>query len=109
LPKNRYHSGMLTLEDHIKTIMPVNIVGSVVQTQGLTIAAADFPSPVGSIAEIDRPDGKPLTAEVIGFKDDLTILYPIAILPAFGEAIVSTSSKRALAFAVILQWIVLLR
>ena len=56
--------------------MPVRIVGTVVQTQGLTIAAADFPSPVGSIAEIDRPDGKPLSAEVIGFKDDLTILYP---------------------------------
>jgi flagellum-specific ATP synthase len=56
--------------------MPVRIVGTVVQTHGLTIAAADFPSPVGSIAEIDRPDGKPLSAEVIGFKDDLTILYP---------------------------------
>jgi len=67
---------MFKLEDHIRTIMPVRIVGTVVQTQGLTIAAADFPSPVGSIAEIDRPDGKPLSAEVIGFKDDLTILYP---------------------------------
>jgi len=67
---------MLTLEDHIKTIMPARIVGTVVQTHGLTISAADFPSPVGSIAEIDRLDGKPLTAEVIGFKDDLTVLYP---------------------------------
>ena len=67
---------MLKLEEHIKTIMPVQIVGTVVQTHGLTIAAADFPSPVGSVAEIDRLDGKPLTAEVIGFKDDLTILFP---------------------------------
>jgi flagellum-specific ATP synthase len=67
---------MLKLEDHIKTIMPARIVGTVVQTHGLTIAAADFPGPVGSIAEIDRLDGKPLTAEVIGFKDDLTILFP---------------------------------
>ena len=69
-------SSMLKLEDQIKTILPVQIVGTVVQTQGLTISAADFPSPVGSVAEIDRLDGKPLTAEVIGFKGDLTMLYP---------------------------------
>ena len=67
---------MLKLEDQIKTILPARIVGTVVQTQGLTISAADFPSPVGSIAEIDRLDGEPLTAEVIGFKGDLTMLYP---------------------------------
>jgi flagellum-specific ATP synthase len=67
---------MNKMAEHIRTIMPARIVGTVVQTHGLTIAAADFPSPVGSVAEIDRPDGKPLTAEVIGFKDDLTILYP---------------------------------
>jgi flagellar biosynthesis/type III secretory pathway ATPase len=58
---------MLTLEDHIQTIIPAKIVGTIVQTQGMTIAAADFPSPVGSVAEIDRADGKPFTAEVIGF------------------------------------------
>jgi len=67
---------MFKLEEHIKTIMPTRIVGTIVETHGLTIAAADFPSPVGSIAEIDRFYGTPLTAEVIGFKDDLTILYP---------------------------------
>jgi len=67
---------MLKLEEHIKTIMPAHIVGTIVQTQDKIIAATDFPSPVGSIAEIDRLVGKPLTAEVIGFKDDLTILYP---------------------------------
>ena len=67
---------MFKLEDHIKTIMPSRIVGTVVETHGLTISAADFPSPVGSIAEIDRFYGGPLTAEVIGFKDDLTLLYP---------------------------------
>ena len=67
---------MLTLEDHIRTIMPAHIVGTIVQTQDRIIAAADFPSPIGSVAEIDRIAGSPLTAEVIGFKDNLTILYP---------------------------------
>ncbi|MDR0522016.1 MAG: FliI/YscN family ATPase [Planctomycetaceae bacterium] len=67
---------MHPLAEHIQTILPARITGTVVQTYGMTIAAAGFPAPVGSIAEIDRPDTKPLTAEVIGFKDDLTILYP---------------------------------
>ena len=67
---------MITIEDHIKTVIPARIVGSVVETHGLTIAAAGFPSPIGSVAEIDRSSGRPLTAEVIGFKDDQTILYP---------------------------------
>ncbi|MDR0611536.1 MAG: FliI/YscN family ATPase [Planctomycetaceae bacterium] len=67
---------MKNLEDHIKSVMPVRLVGTVVQTHGMTIAAADFPSPVGSVAEIDRSGGEPLVAEVIGFKDELTILYP---------------------------------
>ncbi|MDR2439604.1 MAG: FliI/YscN family ATPase [Planctomycetaceae bacterium] len=67
---------MKNLEDHIQNIMPVRLVGTVVRTHGMTIAAAGFPSPVGSVAEIDRPGSEPLVAEVIGFKDDLTILYP---------------------------------
>ncbi|MGL4595120.1 MAG: FliI/YscN family ATPase [Thermoguttaceae bacterium] len=56
--------------------MPARLVGTVVQTHGMTIAAAGFPSPVGSVAEIERPGGDSLLAEVIGFRDDLTILYP---------------------------------
>jgi flagellum-specific ATP synthase len=67
---------MKKFEDHIRSIMPARLVGTVVQTHGLTIAAAGFPGPVGSVAKIERPGGEPLIAEVIGFKDDLTILYP---------------------------------
>ncbi len=67
---------MQTLDDHIASIMPAKLVGTVVQTHGMTIAAAGYPAPVGSVAKIDRPGGEPLIAEVIGFKDNLTILYP---------------------------------
>ncbi len=67
---------MHSIEIHIDSIMPARIVGTVVQTHGMTIAAAGFPAPVGSVAEIDRPGGESLVAEVIGFRDDLTILYP---------------------------------
>jgi len=67
---------MHKLDEHISNILPVRLVGTVVQTRGMMIAAADYPAPIGSVAEIVRPGGEPLSAEVIGFKDHLTILYP---------------------------------
>lgn len=67
---------MLNLEDQIATIMPVRLIGSVVETLGTTIAAIGFPAPVGAIAHIERPGTEPLLAEVIGFRDHQTLLYP---------------------------------
>ncbi len=61
-------------------IMPTTLVGSVVETIGMTAAVADFPAPVGALVEIDRQAGGPLAAEVIGFRDSLTLLYPFTTL-----------------------------
>ncbi len=60
--------------------MPTALVGSVVETIGMTAAVADFPAPVGALVEIDRQAGGPLAAEVIGFRDSLTLLYPFTTL-----------------------------
>jgi flagellum-specific ATP synthase len=46
-----------------------------VRTVGMTAAVADFPAPVGAVVEVERQSGSPLPAEVIGFRDDLTMLY----------------------------------
>lgn len=67
---------MLNIEEQIATIMPVRLVGSVVQTLGTTVAVVGFPAPVGAVARIERQGAEPLFAEVIGFKDQQTILYP---------------------------------
>ena len=48
-----------------------------VRTIGLTAAVADFPAPVGALVDIERLVGDPLEAEVIGFRDELTLLYPL--------------------------------
>ena len=65
-------------------IMTTAITGSVAQTVGMTISAAGFPAPVGAIAEIQRDPGgapgTPLLAEVIGFRNELTLLYPLSDL-----------------------------
>ena len=76
---------MIHLSDHISGIMPVRLVGTVVQTRGTMITAADYPAPIGSVAEIVRPGGEPLVAEVIGFKDHLTILYPYSDITGVGR------------------------
>ena len=60
-------------------IMPTALTGSVAQTVGTTIAAAGFPAPVGAVAEVQRHSGLPLRAEVVGFRDDFTVLYPLTM------------------------------
>ncbi|MBU4271823.1 MAG: FliI/YscN family ATPase [Planctomycetes bacterium] len=63
---------------HLDRIMPTALSGSVAQTAGTTVSAAGFPAPVGAVAEVQRHGGPPLLAEVVGFRDDLTVLYPLS-------------------------------
>ena len=63
---------------HRDRIMPTALSGSVAQTAGTTVSAAGFPAPVGAVAEVQRHGGSPLLAEVVGFRDDLTVLYPLS-------------------------------
>jgi flagellum-specific ATP synthase len=67
----------MDLEAHLQTVMPIGLTGSVASTVGMTVTAVGFPAPVGAIAEIRRQAGPPLPAEVIGFRDELTVLYPL--------------------------------
>ena len=69
----------MEITEQLESLMPTALEGSVARTIGMTIAAAGFPAPVGAVAEVHRETGAPLAAEVIGFRDELTLLYP------FGE------------------------
>jgi len=66
---------MLTIDQQLASALPTALFGSVVRTVGMTAAVADFPAPVGAIVEIERQAAPPLPAEVIGFRDELTMLY----------------------------------
>ncbi len=66
--------------DQLERIMPTALTGSVVRTVGMTAAVADFPAPVGALVEIERQSAEVLRAEVIGFRDSLTLLYPYSNL-----------------------------
>lgn len=67
-------TGMLA---ELDTLLPTAMSGSVVRTEGLAAAVAGLPAPVGAIVEIERAGNSPVEAEVIGFRDDLAIIYPL--------------------------------
>ncbi len=67
---------MLDLTNQLEHMMPTALTGAVMRTVGTTISVAGLPAPVGAVVEIERTPGEPLEAEVIGFKDHLTLLSP---------------------------------
>lgn len=66
----------MDIEDRLATILPAAIQGTVARTVGMMISAAGFPAPIGALAELERHGGPPLWAEVVGFRDEMTLLYP---------------------------------
>jgi flagellum-specific ATP synthase len=65
---------MLTIEEQLKSLVPTRIEGRIVRSVGMTASAADFPAPVGAVVEVESQTGEPVEAEVIGFRDDQTLL-----------------------------------
>ena len=70
----------MDITEQLEGVIPTALVGTVARTVGMTVSAAGFPAPVGALAEIHRQTGAPLMAEVIGFRDELTLLYPFGDL-----------------------------
>ena len=68
---------MPDLTGQLADIVPTAMVGKLVRTVGVTAAVAGFRAPLGAVVEIERQNSTPVTAEVIGFRDDLTLLYPL--------------------------------
>jgi flagellum-specific ATP synthase len=68
---------MTNLTDQLDAVMPFALTGSIVRTEGLAAAVAGFPAPVGSLVRIERQAGGPVEAEVIGFRDRTTLIYPL--------------------------------
>jgi FliI/YscN family ATPase len=68
---------MNQLVDQLAAILPTALTGSVVRTEGMVAAVAGFPAPVGALVEIERQAGEPVPAEVIGFREASTLIYPL--------------------------------
>ncbi len=70
----------MDLVEQVTHVMPARLTGTVSRTIGMTVSADGFPAPVGAIAQIERETGQPLEAEVIGFRDRMTLLYAFSDL-----------------------------
>lgn len=68
---------MNDLIDQLAAITPTALTGSLVRTEGLVAAVAGFPAPVGALVEIERQSGGAVPAEVIGFREASTLVYPL--------------------------------
>jgi FliI/YscN family ATPase len=67
---------MPALTEQVRRILPVALTGSVSKIVGLTVSVAGFPAPLGAVCEIITEGGAPVRSEVIGFRDDETLLLP---------------------------------
>lgn len=68
----------------VDTSMPFRVVGQIHGISGLTLEAAELPLPVGSLCRISSFGGRKSLAEVIGFRQDHTLLMPLS--PVAGVA-----------------------
>ncbi len=68
---------MFAVADRVSEIIPVGLSGRVTRVSGLMIAVADFPAPVGALCRIFQQQRPLAEAEVVGFRDCETLLFPL--------------------------------
>jgi len=74
--------------------MPFGVTGRVQAVTGMTLEASDLTLPLGSLCRIDSFGGKTSTAEVIGFRQEKTLLMPLSSAAGIsrGDKIVNISA-----------------
>jgi FliI/YscN family ATPase len=79
--------------DAVESSMPFTVTGRVQAVTGMTLEASDLTLPMGSLCRIDSFGGKTSTAEVIGFRQEKTLLMPLSSSAGIsrGDKIISLS------------------
>ena len=70
--------------DAIETSRPIRLQGKVTQVVGLVIEGFCPDTSVGAICEIRPKEGEPIPAEVVGFRNNKTLLMPLGELRGVG-------------------------
>jgi flagellum-specific ATP synthase len=85
----KYHSTLATLK-------PVKLHGKVTQVVGLVIEGYCPDTSVGAICEIKPLEGEPIPAEVVGFRNNKTLLMPLGELRGVGlDSLISVRRDNA--------------
>ena len=67
---------MISYEQQLDRIWPAMVEGSVTATDGVSARVACLPVPIGAEVELQRVGLPALSAQVIGFHDGLTHVFP---------------------------------
>jgi flagellum-specific ATP synthase len=78
----------------LEDLESVRVRGRVRQAIGLVIEAEGLALPVGAVCDVRMPGGKALPCEVVGFREDVTLLMPLGELQGVrrGDDVVCRSS-----------------
>lgn len=79
----------------ITRLNPLSISGKVVQVVGLTVEIMGLNCQIGEICEIETGDGTSLMAEVIGFRNEHTLLMPLGSMDGIQPNSMVKSVSRA--------------
>jgi flagellum-specific ATP synthase len=63
------------MDEILQHTMTAALTGRVIETVGNTAAVANFPAPVGAVVEVERASGGPTEGEVIGFRENFTLVF----------------------------------
>ena len=63
--------------DRVTQMTTAVLTGRVADVTGLTVIVTGLPAPVGAMCGIERQDGSRVMAQVVGFRDDRTVVMPL--------------------------------
>ena len=66
----------MSLLEQVRQMLPVALTGSVSKIVGLTVSVVGLPAPLGAVCSILRESGAAIRGEVIGFRDEETLVLP---------------------------------
>jgi flagellum-specific ATP synthase len=80
----------------LESVKPVKLHGKVTQVVGLVIEGYCPDTSVGAICEIKPQGGNPIPAEVVGFRNNKTLLMPLGELRGVGlDSLISVRREKA--------------
>lgn len=80
----------------LESAKPIRLNGKVTQVVGLVIEGYCPNTSVGAICEIRPKEGEPIPAEVVGFRNNKTLLMPLGEIRGVGlDSLISVSREKA--------------
>ncbi len=81
--------------ERIERLCTPALIGRVQDVTGLTVTVAGLPAPIGAMCRISRHSGGSVDAQVVGFRDDLSVLMPLrdTLGVARGDEVVATPGE----------------